>query len=149
MCARQLSLDSITTSQAVSVTCTRHCYGQQPAWKKTWVRKQTNARDHARHTTLWPPFPPTCKVVFSFDSGCLARFSHEDNFEYGGKGGHTIIHSSFFSSRLGDMMVFFKQVGWYDGSAASRLMFLYGVGSVAMNIRSTGVSTPATSYFMP
>ena len=72
-----------------------------------------------------PPSPPTCKVVFcSLDSGCLASFSHEDNFEYGGQGGHVITHSSFFSSGLGDMMVHPDTL-------------IYGVGAVDMDIAST------------
>jgi hypothetical protein len=53
-----------------------------------------------------PPLSPNMQSCFcSFDFGCLASFSHEDNFEYGERGPY---HNSF--------KFFFKRVGRYDGS---------------------------------
>ena len=87
-------------SLAVAVTCTRHCYGQQPACKK---KLESRLMRLIMQDT--PPSPPTCKVVFVYSTLAARLVSLMKTTLITGKGGHIIIHSSFFSSGLGDMMV--------------------------------------------
>ena len=52
-----------------------------------------------------PPSPPTCKVVFVHLTLAVWLVSLTKTTLNTGKGGHIIVHSSCFSSGLGDMMV--------------------------------------------
>ena len=76
-------------------------------------------------THILSPLSPNIQSCFwSFDSGCLASFSHEDNFEYGERGPYHNSLKLFFQAGWG--------IWWFHPDT-----LIYGVGAVAMDITHT------------